>query len=228
MPRLNGLPQHTQRAIPSLASRSREMAAARQTRRMPSVLAVSACARQWFAALRSSDWRGVSSSISSCCIFLPHQCRQTALVRTGMTARRHRRSMSLRAAILLPFFRLPPNNRIERPSRIKPLHPSATPRHSRPPAPAPRRAADPARRRCASGSPTWPPGAPRLLLLAGASLPPLRRAAFSLRLLPLRLPAERLRLDRRHGASAERRRGVLHRLHRLGRRHPPRGNPDRR
>ena len=35
MPRLNGLLQHTQRAIPSLVSRSREMAAARQTRRMP-------------------------------------------------------------------------------------------------------------------------------------------------------------------------------------------------
>ena len=64
-------------------------------------------------------------------------CRQTRrLVRTGLTARRHRRrhrAMSLRAALLLPFFRLPPNNRIEQPSRIKPLHPSATPRHSRPP-----------------------------------------------------------------------------------------------
>ena len=54
-----------------------------------------------------------------------------------MTARRHRRrhrAMSLRAVLLLPFFRLPPNNRIERPPASKPLHPSSTPRRSRLPA----------------------------------------------------------------------------------------------
>ena len=200
------------------------MAAARQTRRMPSVLAVSACAHKWFCRLAKLGLARRLFEHKFLLHFLPHQCRQTALVRTGMTARRHRRSMSLRAAILLPFFRLPPNNRIERPSRIKPLHPSATPRHSRPPAPAPRRAADPARRRCASGSPTWPPGAPRLLLLAGASPHPRRRAASSPRLQwP---PAAALRIRRSPLFSIElrallqphaRRRGAIFRLARFGR-----------